>query len=264
MEHHSVIIIGAGPAGLSTALALSQHGVKDVVVLERETQAGGIVRHCGHKGFGPNKNFGLMTGPNLASHLREQTKGLDVRVSTTVLEFTLRGTLRVHCAHGITDMSADKIILATGTRESSRAARLIGGNKLKGVMNTGELQQRVYLNGERPFKRPVIVGSEWVSYSTLLTCRHLHAKPVMMLAEASENAAPSYFALGARLFGTKVLRDAKILAIHGNTDVESIEIERLGKKQTVEAKHIILATGGRSRELPIMKIDGKKIGLFQE
>jgi len=32
-----------------------------------------------------------------------------------------------------------------------------------------------------------------------------------------------------------------------------------GKNQTVEAKHIIIATGARSRELPTMKIDGKKI-----
>jgi dihydrolipoamide dehydrogenase len=36
------------------------------------------------------------------------------------------------------------------------------------------------------------------------------------------------------------------------------------KKQTVEAKHIILATGGRSRELPSMKIDGKKIIGYRE
>ena len=37
-----------------------------------------------------------------------------------------------------------------------------------------------------------------------------------------------------------------------------------GKKQSVEAKHIILATGGRSRELPSMKIDGKKIIGYRE
>ncbi len=37
-----------------------------------------------------------------------------------------------------------------------------------------------------------------------------------------------------------------------------------GKKQTVEAKHIIIATGGRSRELPTMKIDGKKIIGYRE
>lgn len=36
------------------------------------------------------------------------------------------------------------------------------------------------------------------------------------------------------------------------------------KKQTVEAKHIIVATGGRSRELPSLKIDGKKIIGYRE
>ncbi|MCB0715685.1 MAG: dihydrolipoyl dehydrogenase, partial [Chitinophagaceae bacterium] len=37
-----------------------------------------------------------------------------------------------------------------------------------------------------------------------------------------------------------------------------------GKAQSVEAKHIIVATGGRSRELPSMKIDGKKIIGYRE
>lgn len=37
-----------------------------------------------------------------------------------------------------------------------------------------------------------------------------------------------------------------------------------GKKQTVDAKHIIIATGGRSRELPSMKQDGKKIIGYRE
>ena len=37
-----------------------------------------------------------------------------------------------------------------------------------------------------------------------------------------------------------------------------------GKSQVVEGKHIIIATGGRSRELPSMKIDGKKIIGYRE
>ncbi|HEY6506153.1 MAG TPA: dihydrolipoyl dehydrogenase [Chitinophagaceae bacterium] len=37
-----------------------------------------------------------------------------------------------------------------------------------------------------------------------------------------------------------------------------------GKKQIVEAKHIIIATGGRSRELPALKQDGKKIIGYRE
>jgi dihydrolipoamide dehydrogenase len=40
--------------------------------------------------------------------------------------------------------------------------------------------------------------------------------------------------------------------------------DKAGKKADYEAKHIILATGGRSRELPSMKIDGKKIIGYRE
>lgn len=43
-----------------------------------------------------------------------------------------------------------------------------------------------------------------------------------------------------------------------------IEVTNEGKAQIVEAKHIILATGGRSRELPSLKIDGKKIIGYRE
>jgi dihydrolipoamide dehydrogenase len=40
--------------------------------------------------------------------------------------------------------------------------------------------------------------------------------------------------------------------------------DKEGKKQTVEAKHIIIATGARSRELPALKQDGKKIIGYRE
>ena len=246
MEHHNVVIIGGGPAGLAAALELHARGVKDVVVLEREQQAGGIPRHCGHKGFGLYKNYGLLTGPKLAAQLRAMTAGLDVRTATTVLEFNMRGNMRVQTANGVAEMSADKIIIATGTRETSRAARLIGGNKLQGVMSSGELQQRVYLNGERPIKRPVIVGGEWVSYSNLMTCRHLQIKPVAMIAEGKADA-PKFFEWGARLlFQTPVLGNAKLLSILGKKTVEAVEILQGDKKRLIECDSVIISGQHRS------------------
>ena len=37
-----------------------------------------------------------------------------------------------------------------------------------------------------------------------------------------------------------------------------------GSKQTLEAKNIIIATGARARELPALKLDGKKIVGYRE
>ena len=48
-------------------------------------------------------------------------------------------------------------------------------------MTTGALQSSVYLGNGAPCTRPVIVGSELVSYSALLTCRHAGIRPVAMI-----------------------------------------------------------------------------------
>lgn len=247
MEHHNIVIIGGGPAGLMLAAELNALGIKDVVVLEREQEAGGIPRHCGHLGFGIDNKNRFLTGPKFAAKLCDLTKDLDIRTRTTVLEFTLRGTMRVHSATGISEMSATCIILATGTRESSRAARLIGGNKLPGVMNTGTFQQLVYLKHQKPFSNPVIIGSEWVSFSNLLTCRHAKIKPVCMITESANLDAPSYFGLGARLaFGVPVKRNTKLLSINGHEKVESVEVESGGRKETIACDGVIVSGKFRS------------------
>jgi dihydrolipoamide dehydrogenase len=60
----------------------------------------------------------------------------------------------------------------------------------------------------------------------------------------------------------------KIELIEGTAKVKKggkVEVtDKGGKKTDYEAKHTIIATGGRSRELPSMKIDGKKIIGYRE
>jgi dihydrolipoamide dehydrogenase len=56
-----------------------------------------------------------------------------------------------------------------------------------------------------------------------------------------------------------IMGDGKFLA-PGKLEVTAAD----GKKQTLEAKNIIIATGGRARQLPSMPIDGKKIIGYRE
>ena len=60
-----VAIIGGGPAGLAAALKASEAGAK-VLVLERDTQPGGILQQCIHKGFGLHYFGEELTGPEYA------------------------------------------------------------------------------------------------------------------------------------------------------------------------------------------------------
>jgi thioredoxin reductase len=98
-------------------------------------------------------------------------------------------------------------------------------------MTTGALQRFVYINGVLPCRRPIVVGTEYISLSTLLTLRHGGVKPVAMVAEQGSPTAPRPFVAAARMaFGTPVL--------HGT--LSSIE----GAKQV---ERVIVATGGERR-----------------
>lgn len=45
---------------------------------------------------------------------------------------------------------------------------------------------------------------------------------------------------------------------------ENMDGEKIGEKREVSAKHIIIATGARSREIPPLPVDGKKIIAYRE
>lgn len=47
-----IAIIGGAPAGLAAAVAARKAGVKDILILERDEQLGGILNQCIHNGFG--------------------------------------------------------------------------------------------------------------------------------------------------------------------------------------------------------------------
>ena len=242
MERHDVVIIGGGPAGLSAARRLAEIGIADVVVLEREAEAGGVPRHCGHSGFGWQSHRRIWTGPRFAEVLRRGVAGLDVRTSTAVLEIKAGGVLRIHIGKGLSEITAKRLLVATGTRETPRAARLVGGSRPPGVMNTGALQQHVYLRNFKPFERPVIIGSEWVSFSAILTCRHLGIRPVAMIEENPRITAPRPGDLIARLvYGVPVLTSTRLIAIEGGAQVEAVEVERHGRRQRIACDGVIFS-----------------------
>ena len=55
MLQHDIVIVGGGPAGMAAAVAAYDAGVRDVVILDREQDIGGILRQCIHSGFGLHK-----------------------------------------------------------------------------------------------------------------------------------------------------------------------------------------------------------------
>ena len=247
MSEHAVLILGAGPSGLGAARRLAELGIRDVVILDREGEAGGVPRHCGHPAFGMREFRRLLSGPVYARRLAASVAGLDLRLRTTVTALEPGGcVLTVHPDRGPERLTARAVLIAFGVRETPRSARLIGGDRPAGVTTTGALQQFVYLSKLQPFRRAVVVGSELVAFSALLTLRHAGIKAVAMIEDAGRITARRPADLFARaIFGVPVLIGTRLVAIHGLDKVETIEVERDGSISRIACDGVVFT--GRFR-----------------
>ncbi len=157
-----ILIIGAGPAGLAAAISAKENGIDSLLVLEREKDAGGILRQCIHNGFGLHRFKEELTGPEYAQRDIDKAAelGIEIECSTTVLSVSPDHTVTcVSSSRGLQVIHAKAIVLAMGCRERPRGALCTPGTRCAGIYSAGTAQRFVNLEGMMPGKRVVILGS---------------------------------------------------------------------------------------------------------
>ncbi|MCC6985545.1 MAG: FAD-dependent oxidoreductase [Anaerolineales bacterium] len=270
-----VLIIGAGPAGLSAAVELKKQGIKNILVVDREPEAGGMPRMCHHTGFGREDLWRMWSGPQYAKYYRELAEKMDVevRTSTTILGWAdlatenTEGTekkLSFTSPGGLGIINAQAVLLATGVRERPRSARLIPGKRPQGIYTTGSLQRFLYQEKLPVGKRAVIVGAELVSLSALMSLMGAGVKCEMMVTdEASHQIEFPYvvmkWALADIISRTPILTNTRVSNIFGRKRVEGIELtQKDGSKQLVECDTVIF-TGNWIPEHELARMGGLEL-----
>ncbi len=245
-EHADVLVVGGGPAGLTAAAQLRRLGLRAVLVVERERDAGGIPRHADHYGFGLRDLHRSLSGPAYARRLieRAQRAGAELRLGTQVTGWAPDGALQLTGPAGRSAVRARAVVLATGVRERPRSARLIPGSRPQGVMTTGMLQQLVHRHHERVGRRAVVVGAEHVSFSALHTLARGGARTVAMSTELPHHQSlPGIGLAAAACFGVRVRTRTALSAILGHVRVEAVAFTNLdtGAVSIVDCDTVVLS-----------------------
>lgn len=251
---YEVIIIGAGPSGLAAARSLLKKGVRNILLIEREKDAGGVPRHCRHPTFGIQTFLRPMNGHVWAKKILSIVEGsCEIRTSTTVTSIKAGGEIEISSDDGIETLKAKRVIIATGVRETPRHPRLVSGLRPQGVLTAGALQQFIYLRKLKPGLRPVIVGSELVSFSAIWTLRNAGIKALALIDENPRPLAFRPSVLYAKLLGVDVYMGSHITSINGKERVESVEFRDADGNKNQIACDSIIFTGCFTGEYTLIR-----------
>jgi len=236
---HDIVIIGGGPAGMAAAIAAYDAGVKDVVILDREPQLGGILMQCVHNGFGLHKLGRELTGPEYAAVYAQQVADRNIKVypETTVTKLTNDRVVTAQSRDGILKIQAKAVVLAMGCRERSRGALNIPGSRPAGIYSAGTAQKLVNCMGYQVGKRVVILGSGDIG---LIMARRMTFEGAKV--EAVCEVMPYSGGLTRNIvqcledFGIPLYLSTTVVQIHGQKRLEGVTIAQVDEnRQTIES-----------------------------
>lgn len=252
-----LVIVGGGPAGMAAALAAYEKGIRDILILERDKEPGGILNQCIHNGFGLHTFQEELTGPEYAARYVAMTKekGIPYLLNTMVVDIQGEAPCLVTAMNkesGLFTIEAGAVVLAMGCRERARGAMNIPGYRPAGIYSAGTAQRYVNIEGRMPGKEVVVLGSGDIG---LIMARRmtLQGARVKMVAEIMPYSGGLRRNIVQCLddYGIPLKLSHTVTKIHGRERVEGVTVSRVdenlkpipGSEEYVACDTLLLSCG---------------------
>ncbi|MCF0114448.1 MAG: FAD-dependent oxidoreductase, partial [Erysipelotrichaceae bacterium] len=234
-----LVVIGGGAAGLAAALSAYEAGVKEILILERDKELGGILNQCIHNGFGLSTFKEELSGPTYAERFIQQVKqtSIQVMLETMVLSINKDKSIEiVSPTTGYTTIQAEAIILAMGCRERTRGAIAVPGARPAGIYSAGTAQRYLNMEGYLCGKKVFILGSGDIG---LIMARRMTLEGAKVLGVAEvmpySNGLPRNMKQCLDDFDIPLYLSHTIIDIQGKERVTGVTIAQVdGKRVPIE------------------------------
>ena len=242
-----IAIIGAGPAGIAASIELSKLGYAEgMIVFDRENQVAMTSRHCNHQGFGLLEFKRPLTGEAYADKLAQKAADYNITLKLKHTLTQIEGDLLTFSSpDGEVCYRAQRILFAMGARETTRPALLVTGGRSPNIITTGALQRFTYIQERKPFNKAVIIGSEVVSFSAIMTAKHAGIEIVGIVEEDPKIRSFGILKpLSEYLLKVPVHTGSKLLSINTeDKEVTSVTISKNGSEETIACNSVIFSGG---------------------
>ena len=157
MKRYDLIVVGAGPSGLSAAIEAAKKGLK-VVIYDENAKPGGQLFKQIHKFFGSKEHKAKIRGFRIGEELLKEASeaGVEVVLNATVTGLYQDKEIIVRIQDQMHHVKGDTIIIATGASENMVTFE---GWDLPGVIGAGAAQTMMNLHGVKPGNRILMLGS---------------------------------------------------------------------------------------------------------
>ncbi len=235
MRHCQAVVIGGGCGGLAAAAKLKQEGLKDVVLIEKDAELGGVLNQCIHNGFGLTTFKEQLSGPSFAERYEDQVveAGVEVKLNTMVTHLSRDKVIEyVNQEEGYQKLQADIIILSVGCYERSRGALAISGDRPTGVYTAGQAQRYLNIDGYMVGKSVFILGSGDIG---LIMARRMSLEGAKVLGVAElmpySNGLPRNMKQCLDDFGIPLYLSHTVTNVYGEDRLEKIELAKVDENR---------------------------------